>query len=141
MVRRAGMLLVVAILAAAGMVSAAAPASAADKDAICEWRELCLYYYPNYNGALISFRDSAHIPNLNSFFFPQQGRDGQGANVNDNTMSAKNRHDRYGVSLYVHSWWRGAYRDIGPNENLSSLSPYNNQFSSVWWLAYCIPPC
>jgi hypothetical protein len=135
MVRRAGMLLVVAILAIAGSISAASPASAADTDAICEWRELCLYYYPNYRGALISFRE-AHIANLNVFFFPQQGRDGQGANVNDNTMSAKNRSDRWGVSLYVHSWWRGAYRDIGPNENVPDLDPHNNQYSSVWWLAY-----
>jgi hypothetical protein len=135
MVRRAGMLLVVAILAIAGSISAASPASASSGDAICEWRELCLYYFPNYQGALFSTKE-AHIPNLNSFFFPQQGRTGQGRNVNDNAMSAKNRSDRWGVRLYVNSWWRGASRDIGPNENLPDLSPHNNQYSSVWWLAY-----
>lgn len=125
--RRVRLLLAAATLVMAGTIGLATPASASDKDHICEYREMCLYYYNNYIGHVMTFADVRHIPNLNSFFFAP------GINVNDNSMSGKNRSDRRGARLYVHSWLRGPNLHVGKGENIPNFYPYNNQFSSLWW--------
>jgi hypothetical protein len=121
------LLLVAATLVLAGTVGLATPAMASDRDNICEYREMCLYYFTNYQGYVKTFADTSHIPNLNSFFFATN------INVNDNSMSGKNRSDRRGARLYVNSWMRGANLYVGKNENIPNFSPWNNQFSSLWW--------
>ena len=63
-VRRIRLLLAAANLVVAATIGLASPAMASDKDHICEYREMCLYYLLNYRSHVMTFADVRHIPNL-----------------------------------------------------------------------------
>jgi hypothetical protein len=86
--RRTAVTGTVALAATAGLIGLAAPASAAEKDGVCESGEACLYYLQSYGGPLFDmyYADSDFSDDV----FPGDGRA-----VDNNTRSYWNRDNFY----------------------------------------------
>jgi hypothetical protein len=118
------------LTASLAFTATALPASASNKDGLCESGEFCLYWTYNFTGSMMDF--NGDVNNYASYTFQFPGG-GQGQSLNDNAASAKNRGRYWHVLAYEHSYFRGNRINFYPGDEYGYLGYYSNRLSSHMW--------
>ena len=110
-------------------VAAAAPASAAGRDGVCDSGEFCYYYNSNEAGSVSDFTDSLDdygTTQPTCYDFKGAGS-GKGVCVKNNAASVWNRTGKT-VRVYFNSNFAGAHQDFaaGAKGNLNATLKNNN---------------
>ncbi len=106
----------------------AAPASAGDRDSVCEGGEVCLYYLTDLNGGAWTINDSFVNWFSDEIFYG--GGAGTGSSIDNNTWSGRNRASFCDVTLSTGTWQTGSHVEIDNGAQLNDFNEYRDTFSS-----------
>lgn len=118
-----------AVAAGVAITGTALPASAANENGVCEYREACLYYAGNLTG---SFRDYYfNVPDFAGDTFLSPGS-GQGQRVKNNSASARNADPYLTARVYYNENYSGPYDQINPSSWRNLVNAWNDNASLLW---------
>lgn len=109
------------------VIATGLPASARTENGICESSEQCLWPLRNFQGSVADV--PLYVPNYSSYNFVGPGS-WAGYNLNDFSMSLRNRHPWNDVDTCMHSWFRGPCITTPPGRDRADLGEFNNEMSS-----------
>jgi hypothetical protein len=120
----------IGVIGALLTLSLPSAAFASSNDGSCDWGEVCLYYYNNFQGPI---RDTVNnYSNYAIYTFHNSSLP-----LNDDVDSVRNLDPNFGVTLYQNESFNtnvaGWSVWIPPNGSESSLGPYSNEASSHHW--------
>ncbi|WP_412543961.1 peptidase inhibitor family I36 protein [Longispora sp. K20-0274] len=124
--RRAAVIGVATAAVAAGTLTAAAPAQAANA---CPFPYFCLYYNSNQQGAVAFFYNAD--PNFYNDTFSGSGA-GAGQGVKNNAASAKNNQTGIDAWVWFNSNYGGAHDVVTRSSSRNLTATYNNNASFDW---------
>lgn len=120
----------IGVIGAALILPSPSAAFASSNDGACDWGEVCLYYYNNFQGPI---RDTVNnYTNYAVYTFHNSSLP-----LNDDVDSVRNLDPNFGVTLYENESFNtnlaGWSVWIPPDGSESSLGPYSNEASSHHW--------
>lgn len=115
-------------MAVGAVTVTAGPASAGDRDSICESGEVCLYYLTNLSGGAWTIDDSYVNWFSDEIFYG--GGSGTGSSIDNNTWSGRNRASFCDVTLSTGTWQTGSHVVIDNGAQLNDFNEYRDTFSS-----------
>ncbi|MFC5835874.1 peptidase inhibitor family I36 protein [Nonomuraea insulae] len=112
-------------------LATAAPASAADRDGICQTGEFCYYFNSNNQGSVSDFTGSVadySTTQPTCYDFKSTGA-GKGKCIKNSAASAWNNSTKT-VRVYFNSGYTGTYQDFAPGAKANLNSTLKNQNAS-----------
>jgi hypothetical protein len=123
------------------MLATASPASAANRDGVCDTGEFCYYFNSNNQGSVSDFTGS--IPDYSTtqpscYDFKGPGA-GKGKCIKNAAASGWNRSGKT-VRVYFNTGLTGTYQDFAPGAKANLNSTLKNQNASHEFLGSSLPP-